>query len=136
MLEKIDHVGIAVEDLDESIKIYSDLFGKSPDELCSLESEKVKIAFFDVGESSVELLEPTSSDSPIAKFMEKKGPGIHHICYRVNDLELAKNNLLAKGYRCIDEVPRKGAHNTKVYFFHPKDFGGVLVELSQRDIDL
>ena len=72
MLEKIDHVGIAVEDLDESIKIYADLFGKSPDELCSLESEKVKIAFFDVGESSVELLEPTSSDSPIAKFMKKK----------------------------------------------------------------
>ena len=135
MLEKIDHVGIAVEDLDESIKIYSDLFGKSPDELCSLESEKVKIAFFDVGESSVELLEPTSSDSLIAKFLKKKGPGIHHICYRVNDLELAKNNLLAKGYRCIDEVPRKGAHNTKVCFFHPKDFGGVLVELSEINIE-
>ena len=132
VLEKIDHVGIAVDDLENSIKVYSDLFGKAPDEQCLLESEKVKIAFFEVGVSSVELLAPTSQDSPIAKFMAKKGPGIHHICFRVNDIESSRKDLISKGYRCIDEVPRKGAHNTIVCFFHPKDFGGVLVELSQK----
>ena len=131
-LEKIDHIGVAVEDLDQSVKIYTDLFGKSPDELCILESEQVRIAFFDVGESSIELLEATSQDSAIAKFILKRGPGIHHICYRVSDLESSRKDLIAKGYRCIDEVPRKGAHNTQVCFFHPKDFGGVLVELAQK----
>ena len=131
-LESIDHIGIAVEDLEQSIKIYSDLFGKIPDDLCVLESEKVKIAFFDVGSSSVELLQATSEDSPIAKYIEKKGPGIHHICYRVENLEYSMKDLVSKGYRCIDSIPRSGAHNTKVCFFHPKDFGGVLVELSQK----
>ncbi len=131
-LESIDHIGIAVEDLDQSIKIYSDLFGKIPDDLCVLESEKVKIAFFDVGSSSVELLQATSEDSPIAKYIAKKGPGIHHICYRVENLEYSMKDLVSKGYRCIDSIPRSGAHNTKVCFFHPKDFGGVLVELSQK----
>ncbi len=134
-LEKIDHVGIAVESLEQSIKIYSDLFGKKPDDICVLESEKVKIAFFEVGASSVELLQPTSEDSPIAKFIAKKGPGIHHICYRVKDLESSMKDLVSKGYRCIDDTPRNGAHNTKVCFFHPKDLGGVLVELSQKIID-
>tara|TARA_Y100000589_G_scaffold144355_1_gene137861 strand:- start:128 stop:538 length:411 start_codon:yes stop_codon:yes gene_type:complete len=131
-LESIDHIGIAVEDLEQSIKIYSDLFGKIPDDLCVLESEKVKIAFFDVGSSSVELLQATSEDSPIAKYIAKKGPGIHHICYRVENLEYSMKDLVSKGYRCIDSIPRSGAHNTKVCFFHPKDFGGVLVELSQK----
>ena len=131
-LKNIDHIGIAVEDLQQSIKIYSDLFGKIPDDLCVLESEKVKIAFFDVGSSSVELLQATSEDSPIAKYIAKKGPGIHHICYRVENLEYSMQDLVSKGYRCIDSTPRSGAHNTMVCFFHPKDFGGVLVELSQK----
>lgn len=131
-LHKIDHVGIAVSDLDESIRIYTDLFGKGPDEQCLLESENVKIAFFEVGESSIELLEATSNDSSIAKFISKKGPGMHHICYRVNDLDSARTEMISKGYRCIDEKPRKGAHNTRVCFFHPRDMGGVLIELSEQ----
>lgn len=133
-LEKIDHIGIAVLDLEESIRIYTDLFGREPDERFVLPSEKVEIAFFQAGESSIELLQPVARDSAIAKFLDRKGPGIHHICYRVIDLESSRKELIDKGYRCIDEIPRKGAHGTKVCFFHPKDMGGVLVELSESSV--
>lgn len=131
-VHKIDHIGIAVSDLNDSIRIYTDLFGKEPDEQCVLESEKVKIAFFEVGESSIELLEATTEDSSIAKFISKRGPGMHHICYRVDNLDSARAEMIGQGYRCIDEKPRKGAHNTRVCFFHPKDLGGVLIELSEQ----
>lgn len=131
-VQKIDHIGIAVSDLNDSIRIYTDLFGKEPDEQCVLESEKVKIAFFEVGESSIELLEATTEDSSIAKFISKRGPGMHHICYRVDNLDRARAEMIGQGYRCIDEKPRRGAHNTRVCFFHPKDLGGVLIELSEQ----
>lgn len=131
-VQKIDHIGIAVSDLNDSIRIYTDLFGKEPDEQCVLESEKVKIAFFEVGESSIELLEATTQDSSIAKFISKRGPGMHHICYRVDNLDRARAEMIGQGYRCIDEKPRRGAHNTRVCFFHPKDLGGVLIELSEQ----
>ena len=132
MLKKIDHIGIAVNSLEEVLPIYRDLFGREADDSLDFPSQKVKIAFFSAGESSIELLEPTSDDSPISKFLQKRGPGVHHICYRVENLDESIANLKEKGYKPLDETPRPGAHNTKVCFFHPKQTGGVLIELSEK----
>jgi methylmalonyl-CoA/ethylmalonyl-CoA epimerase len=93
--------------------------------------QKVKVAFFVVGESRIELLEPTADDSPVAKFLEKNGPGIHHVAYEVADLELRLAQLKVEGVRLIDESPRTGAHNARIAFMHPKVSGGVLTELCQ-----
>ena len=93
--------------------------------------QKVKVAFFAVGESRIELLEPTADDSPVAKFLEKNGPGVHHVAYEVADLEQRLNALKAEGVRLIDESPRTGAHNTRIAFMHPKASGGVLTELCE-----
>jgi len=93
--------------------------------------QKVKVAFFAVGESRIELLEPTADDSPVAKFLEKNGPGVHHVAYEVSDLEQRLNALKAEGVRLIDESPRTGAHNTRIAFMHPKASGGVLTELCE-----
>lgn len=132
MLTKIDHIGIAVKNLDQAIKVYGDFTLKDADHVEELESEGVKIAFFNVGESAIELLMPTKEDSAIAKYIAKRGEGIHHICYAVQDLEASMKDLVAKGYRCLDKEPRNGAHNTKVAFFHPKETLSTLIELSQK----
>jgi len=134
MIQKIDHVGIAVESLEKSIEIYKDFFSKDPDDVFEFPDQNVKIAFFEAGESSIELLQPLSSEGAIAKFLQKKGEGIHHICYRVEDLKASMNALEKKGYTALDKEPRNGAHNTKVCFFHPKQTGGVLIELSQKGV--
>lgn len=132
-LKKIDHIGIAVSDLKQTVKIYEILTGKKPDHFEEVTSEKVRTAFFALGESCLELLEATSEDSPIAKFIAKKGKGgIHHICLEVTDLSKKLAELKKHGIRLIDENPKQGAQGKLVAFVHPDSTGGVLIELSQN----
>ncbi len=131
MLKKINHIGVAVKSLDETVPFYRDALGmefKGEEEVAE---QKVKVAMLQVGESKIELLEPTSPDSPIAKFMEKNGPGMHHVAYEVDDIEAAIAHMLAQGARMIDELPRNGAHGTRIAFVHPKSSHSVLTELCQ-----
>ena len=129
---KIDHIGIAVESMDNGRNFWSDILGLSFEGDETVAEQKVKTAFFPVGESEVELLESTAPDGPIAKFIEKKGEGIQHIAFRVENIESALAELKAKGVRLIDETPRKGAGGAKIAFLHPKATSGVLVELCER----
>lgn len=128
---EFDHVGIAVHSLDEGEKFYSALgFAKGSTE--EVKSEKVRVRMIELGnDSRIELLEPTSPDSTIAKFLEKRGPGIHHICLRVKDVRKALGRLKEAKYRLVHDEPFKGAHNCLVAFVHPASTGGVLLELSQ-----
>lgn len=126
----LDHIGIAVRSL-EAAKIYQDL-GLAVQHVETVETQKVKTAFLSVGDSNLELLEPTSPDSPIAKFIEKRGEGIHHICLRVDDIESHLERLKAQGYRLINEHPVPGAHGCRVAFLHPAAGNGVLIELSEK----
>ena len=130
MLEKIDHIGVAVKCLDEATAFYKTM-GIEPYHFEEVESQKVRVAFIKIGESNIELLEPTSDESPIAKYIEKKGEGIHHIAYRVDDIYKALEMLKADGIKLINEEPMNGAHGMKVAFVHPKSVNGVLTELSQ-----
>jgi methylmalonyl-CoA/ethylmalonyl-CoA epimerase len=127
----LDHIGIAVRSLD-SAKIYEDL-GLTIEHVETVETQRVKTAFLSVGDANLELLEPTSSDSPIAKFIEKRGEGIHHICLRVDDIESHLERLKAAGYRLINEAPVPGAHGCRVAFLHPSAGNGVLIELSEKN---
>jgi len=131
MFKKIDHVGIAVKNLEEAIKVWEGL-GLKVDEIEEVPDQKVRTAIIHVGESRIELLEPTAEDSPIAKFIAKRGEGIHHIALGVDDIEKHLEELKAKGYRLIDEKPRIGAGGAKIAFVHPKAVTGVLLELCQR----
>lgn len=131
MLKKINHIGIAVKSLDDSIPFYRDNLGMALAGIEEVAEQRVRVAMLQVGESMIELLEPTSEDSPVAKFIEKNGPGIHHIAYEVADIETAIAALLADGARMIDEKPRHGAHDTRIAFIHPKSSNGVLTELCQ-----
>ena len=126
----LDHIGIAVRSL-ASAKIYEDL-GLSIEHVETVETQRVKTAFLSVGDSNLELLEPTSPDSPIAKFIEKRGEGIHHICLRVDDIEAHLERLKAAGYRLINDAPVPGAHGCRVAFLHPSAGNGVLIELSEK----
>jgi len=127
---KLDHIGIAVRSLDAA-KIYESL-GLSIDHVETVESQKVRTAFLSVGDSNLELLEPTGPDSTIAKFIEKRGEGIHHICLRVDDIESHLARLKSEGYRLINEAPVPGAHGCRVAFLHPAAGNGVLIELSEK----
>ncbi|GFE59929.1 methylmalonyl-CoA epimerase [Geobacter sp. AOG2] len=131
MLTKINHIGIAVKSLDEALPFYRDNLGMAFAGIEEVAEQKVRVAMLQVGESKIELLEPTSGESPVAKFMEKNGPGIHHLAYEVEDIEAAIAKLLADGARMIDERPRNGAHGTRIAFVHPKSSNGVLTELCQ-----
>jgi len=131
MLTKINHIGIAVKSLDDSLPFYRDNLGMAFDGIEEVAEQKVRVAMLQVGESKIELLEATSEDSPVAKFIEKNGPGIHHLAYEVNDIEAAIARLMAEGARMIDEKPRVGAHGTRIAFVHPKSSNGVLTELCQ-----
>lgn len=131
MLTKINHIGIAVTSLDAAIPFYRDSLGMSCAGIEEVAEQKVRVAMLRVGESMIELLEPTSGDSPVAKFIEKNGTGIHHIAYEVADVEAAIATLVATGARMIDEKPRNGAHDTRIAFVHPKSSNGVLTELCQ-----
>ncbi len=131
MPKKISHIGIAVTSIEEATPFYRDVLGMEFEGTEVVAEQKVKVAFFAVGESRIELLEPTADDSPVAKFLEKNGPGVHHVAYEVSDLEQRLNALKAEGVRLIDESPRTGAHNTRIAFMHPKASGGVLTELCE-----
>jgi len=128
---RIDHLGIAVSDLDEAIERYTRLFGHGPDSVEDVADQKVRTAFFEAGESNIELLFPTSPDSPIARFLEKRGPGIHHVCFAVHDIEARLREAAQQGFVLIDETPRLGAHHKRIAFLHPRSTGGVLMELSE-----
>jgi methylmalonyl-CoA/ethylmalonyl-CoA epimerase len=133
MVRKIDHIGIAVKSIEESLKFYENVLGLKAAGTEVVAEQKVKVAFLPTGDSEVELLEATSEDSPVAKFIEKNGEGIQHIAYRVDNVEAAIEEMKAQGMRMIDEKPRYGAGGAKIAFCHPKSTGGVLVELCQRD---
>jgi len=130
---KIDHLGIAVHSIEEAKKLFHDVLGLKFEGAETVEEQKVTTAFFPVGDSEVELLESTAPDGPIAKYLEKRGEGIQHIAFRVENLEEALTELKAKGIRLIDETPRKGAGGARIAFLHPKSTHGVLIELSERE---
>lgn len=129
---KVDHIGIAVKNLDETLKFYQDVLGLELQGTEVVEEQKVRVAFLPVGDTEVELLESTSDDGPIAKFIEKNGEGVQHIAFKVDNIEEAIEHMLSKGMKMIDEKPRYGAGGAKIAFVHPKSSHRVLVELSER----
>lgn len=131
---RIEHIGIAVKDLDLSNDLFSKLLNKPHYKIEEVASEMVSTAFFQTGESKIELLAATSPDSAIAKYIEKRGEGIHHIAFAVNDIEAEVKRLTAEGFQPISDQPKKGADNKLVFFFHPKSTNGVLIELCQEII--
>ena len=134
-MNKIEHIGIAVKNINESNELFANLFGKKYYKTEVVESEGVKTSFFKVGQNKIELLEATHNESPIAKFIEKKGEGIHHIAFDVNDIELEIKRLTNLGFRVLNEKPKQGADNKLVAFLHPKSTNGVLIELCQERIN-
>ena len=131
-MRKIEHIGIAVKNLDNSNALFAKLFGEPHYKIEDVLTEGVKTSFFQVGPNKIELLEATNPDSPIAKFIEKKGEGIHHIAFDVEDIEAEIARLKAEGFTVLNETPKKGADNKIVCFLHPKSTNGVLVELCQE----
>jgi methylmalonyl-CoA/ethylmalonyl-CoA epimerase len=131
MNKKLSHIGIAVENLEEAVKAFSTVMGADPDGSEEIPDQEVKAAIFSAGDSRVELLEGTSPDSPITKFMEKRGPGIHHLAIQVEDLKSELARLKEAGFRLIDEIPRVGAGGNLIAFIHPKATAGILIELQQ-----
>lgn len=131
-MEKIEHIGIAVKNISEANKTYEALLGSAPYKREKVESEGVETSFFRCGESKIELLEATDPDSPIAKFIEKRGEGIHHIAFAVTDIWSEMERLKNEGFTMLSEKPKKGADNKLVAFVHPKSANGVLVELCQE----
>lgn len=133
MIKKIDHIGIAVKDLTGALKFYEEVLGLKATGTEVVEEQKVRVAFLPTGDSEVELLESTSPDGPVARFIEKNGEGIQHIAFRVDNLEERLVELKDKGVRLLDEKPRYGAGGARIAFLHPKSTFGVLVELCERD---
>ncbi len=133
MVTKIDHIGIAVKDLKEALKFYEDVLGIKLEGTEVIEDQKVKTAFLPIGDTEIELLESTEEGGPIDKFIEKRGEGIQHIAYRVENIEKAIEKMKKNGIRMIDEKPRYGAGGAKIAFAHPKSTFGVLIEVCERD---
>jgi len=131
-MNKIEHIGIAVKDLEKSNELFAALFGKPHYKVEEVKSEGVKTSFFDVGPNKIELLEATNPDSPIAKFIEKKGEGVHHIAFAVTDIKAEISRLKAEGFIVLNDVPKLGADNKLVAFLHPKSTNSVLIELCQE----
>ncbi len=131
MIKKINHIGIAVASLDAQIPFYRDVLGFKSLGVEEVPDQKVKVAMFEVGEVKIELLEPTSPDSPIAKFIEKKGDGIHHIAYETDGIISEIKHMEDSEIQMLDKVAREGAHGTKIAFLHPKSSGRVLTEICQ-----
>lgn len=130
-VKRINHIGIAVENLDKALRLWRDALGLGPVEIEEVAAMKVRAAKLRPGETDIELLESTDAEGPIGKFLASKGPGIHHICIEVDDIEGAMAELSTAGYRLIDEEPRAGMSGCRVAFVHPKSCGGVLLELSE-----
>ena len=133
MIKKIDHIGIAVKSIEKTSELFSNILGLKVAGEELVEEQKVKVAFLPLGDSELELLESTSPDGPIARFIEKKGEGIQHIAFRVDNLEKILEKLKDDGVRLIDEKPRYGAGGTKIAFLHPESTNGILIELSERN---
>ena len=131
-LNKIEHIGIAVKSIDESLKYYEGVLGLKCYAVEEVTEQKVKTAFLKIGDIKLELLEATSDDSPIAKFIEKRGEGVQHIAFAVNEIEKVLSEVKEKGIRLIDEKPRKGAEGLNIAFLHPKSTGGVLTEFCEK----
>ena len=133
-MNKIEHIGIAVKDIEASNQLFAKLFNKAHYKMEEVESEGVKTSFFQLGESKIELLEATREDSPIAKFIAKKGEGVHHIAFDVTDIHAEVARLKEEGFIVLNETPKKGADNKLVVFLHPKSTNGTLIELCQEII--
>ena len=131
MIKRIDHIAIAVNDIDDVARFYTDTLKLDLSGVEVVTGQKAKVGFLKIGESNIELVQPASDDSSLVKFLETRGPGIHHICFEVEDIQKEVEELKKQGVRMIDETPRPGAHNTRVAFIHPKSSGGVLIELNQ-----
>jgi lactoylglutathione lyase/methylmalonyl-CoA/ethylmalonyl-CoA epimerase len=131
MIKKIDHIAIVVRSIEEALQVYEGAMGIELTEVEEVPEQAVRVAFLPVGESKLELVEPLTMDSGVAKFLEKRGEGMHHICLEVEDIEAALQDLAAKGVRLIDEQPRQGAHG-RIAFLHPKSAHGVLIELIEK----
>ena len=131
MIVGLDHIGIAVDKLDEALQIYQDILGLKLEKIRVVENQKVRLAFLLAGETKIELLEPTAAESALARFIEKKGEGIHHIALKVTNIEGFLKQLKEKGIALVDEKPRVGAEGGKIAFLHPKSFKNVLIELCE-----
>jgi methylmalonyl-CoA/ethylmalonyl-CoA epimerase len=132
MIQKIEHIGIAVKDLNHSNELFKKLFGKDHYKVEAVESEGVSTSFFMLGETKIELLQATNEDSAIAKFIDKKGEGIHHIAYAVDNITSEMERLKAEGFEILNKEPKHGADNKLICFLHPKSTNGILVELCQE----
>ena len=132
MIARIDHIGIAVQDISDALKFFQDALGVKLDRVESEEGGRTKVAFLPVGSSDVELVEPQDADSGLAKFLAKRGEGVHHICFEVDDIDAALTRLKEKGAQLIDETPRVNAQGMRYAFIHPKSAHGVLIELYQK----
>lgn len=132
MINKIDHIGIAVHSLEETLPFYREVLKLPLLAIEEVKSEKVRVAFLQVGETNIELLEPTSMDSPIAQFIERRGEGIHHVAFGVKSIQERINEIKLKGIRMVQDVPKIGAHDAMVAFVHPKSTNGVLYELCEK----
>lgn len=129
MFERIDHVGVAVEDLDRALELYRDRFGLAAQHRETVEQFGVEAALLEVGEGHVELLEPTSPESAVGRFLERNGPGMHHVAYQTSDIDATLERVRDAGIRLIDREPRTGIRGSRVAFLHPRDTGGVLTEI-------
>ena len=133
-MNKIEHIGIAVKDLTVANETYTKLLGRPPYKSETVESESVETSFFQTGDSKIELLRATSAESAIAKYIDKRGEGIHHIAFATDDIEAEVKRLIGEGFQPISAAPKRGADNKLVFFFHPKSANGVLIELCQEII--
>lgn len=131
MLKKINHIAIAVHNIGEAAKFYQNVLGLTFSDVEVVAAQKTKAGFFKISESNIELVQPAEPDSPLVKFLETRGQGIHHICFEVDDVEKEVKSFLEKGVLMVDQNPRPGAHQTKVAFIHPKSSIGVLIELCE-----
>jgi methylmalonyl-CoA epimerase len=131
MVKRINHIAIAVRDIDDAARFYKDILELDLSGVEVVAEQKTKVGFLKIGDTNIELVQPVSDDSPLVKFLETRGPGIHHICLEVEDIEKDVEDLKRRGARMIDDKPRPGAHNTKVAFIHPRSSGGVLIELNE-----
>jgi methylmalonyl-CoA/ethylmalonyl-CoA epimerase len=130
---RLDHIGIAVRSIEESLKVWRDILGFRVEMMEDVPEQKVRVVMLNAGTLTIELLEPLATDSPIHKFIEKRGEGLHHLSFSVSNIEQKIEELMKKGLRMIDEVPRKGAHGSSIAFVHPTSTGSVLIELSQEE---
>lgn len=131
MIRKVDHIGIAVSDLAAAVEIYEGILGLEFHGIEEVEDQQVRVAKLSGGDDVLELLEPSSSESPVARFLERRGPGIHHICLQVDDLDETLRRFKTRGMRLVDDEPRVGAGGCRIAFVHPASAGGVLIELSE-----